>query len=124
VNTSIEFDRQPSLEAVEIGHPVLQAALAAELCAQLSAPQEIPRGSFGVSLVAPQFPDAFGWDAHGESIAAWTDRGRESLVIVGTDPSPVRRRPVKAPSPDTLSPRERGLRQPANSFKIGLDQIW
>jgi len=31
VNTSIEFDHQSSLEAVEIGHPVFQAALAAEL---------------------------------------------------------------------------------------------
>jgi hypothetical protein len=60
VNTSIEFDRQSSLEAVEIGHPVFQAALAAELCAQLSVAQEMPRGSFGVSLVAPQVPDAFG----------------------------------------------------------------
>jgi hypothetical protein len=59
VNTSIEFDRQ-SFEAVEIGHPVFQAALAAELCPQLSATQEIPRGSFGVSLVAPHFPEAFG----------------------------------------------------------------
>ena len=37
VNTSIEFDRQSPLEAVEIGHPVFQATLAAELCAQLPA---------------------------------------------------------------------------------------
>jgi hypothetical protein len=60
VNTSIKFDRQSSLEAIEIGHPVFQAALAAELCPQLSATQEIPRGSFSVSLVAPEFPDALG----------------------------------------------------------------
>jgi hypothetical protein len=72
VNPSIKFDRQSTFKAVEIHHPVFQAALAAEFGAQPSAAQQIPCRSFGVSLVAPQFADAFGWEAHGESIAAWT----------------------------------------------------
>jgi len=37
VNPSVKFDRKPMFEAVEIDHPVLEAALAPELCTQLSA---------------------------------------------------------------------------------------
>ena len=69
VNRSVKFAGQALLEAIEIDDPVFEAALAAELCAQPSATQEIPRRAFGVSLVPPQSANALGGDAHGASIA-------------------------------------------------------
>jgi hypothetical protein len=60
VNPAVKFDRQSMFEAVEIDNPVLEAALAAELCSQLAAPQETPRPSFGLSFVASEFANALG----------------------------------------------------------------
>jgi len=53
VDPSVKFDGQAMLEAIEIYDPVFEAALAAELCAQPSATQEIPGRAFGVSLIVP-----------------------------------------------------------------------
>jgi len=69
VNASVRFDREATFEAEEIHNPVLEAALAPELCTQVAAAQEIPRRSFGLGLVMPEFTNALGWDAHGASIA-------------------------------------------------------
>jgi hypothetical protein len=69
VYSSVKFDGQAMLEAVEIDDPVLETALAAELCAQPPATQEMPRHPFGVGLVAAQFTNSLGWEAHGASIA-------------------------------------------------------
>ena len=60
-------------------------------------------------LVAPQFAEASGWKRQGESVAARIGRGRISSEGGGSNPSPVPRRLVKAPSRDTLSPRERAV---------------
>jgi hypothetical protein len=70
VNTTIKLDRQAMLEAVEIDDPVFDAALAAKLRAQFSAAQQMPCCFFSGSLAAPQFADARGWEAHGQSITA------------------------------------------------------
>ena len=79
VNPTVKLDRQSSFKAVEVNNPLFQAALAAEFCAQLSVAQQMPRRSFGVSLLAPQFADALGWKAHGVSIAAETRPGESKL---------------------------------------------
>jgi len=88
VNPAVKFDCQPMFEAVEIDNPVLEAALAAELCSELSAAQETPRPSFGISLVVSEFANALGWDAHGPSIAGLGERS-ETLDQAGSNPSPV-----------------------------------
>ena len=75
VSTTVKFDRQAMLEAIEIDNPVFDSALAAELCTQLAVAQEIPRRSFGLGLVVPKFANALGWDAHGASIAGLRERG-------------------------------------------------
>jgi hypothetical protein len=60
VITTVKLDRPATFEAVEIDNPIFQAARAAKSCAQLSAPQQVPRRSFSVRLAAPQFAEAFG----------------------------------------------------------------
>jgi len=60
VNPSVQFDSKSMLERVEIDDPVFQPTLAAELSTQLSVTQQIPRGSFGVGLAAPQFANTLG----------------------------------------------------------------
>jgi len=62
VNSSVQFDRQPVFETIEINDPVFDPALAAELGAQPSATQEVPGRSFSVGLAAPQFAKALGWE--------------------------------------------------------------
>jgi hypothetical protein len=97
-------------ETIEINDPVFEPALAAELGAQPSATQEVPRLSFGIGLAAPQFANALGWDVHGPSIAGLRRRVRSGSSPPRSNPSPVPRRLERAPSRDTLSPRERAGR--------------
>jgi hypothetical protein len=97
VNSAIKLDRHAMFEAVEIDDPVFDTALAAELCAQLSAAQEIPRRSFGLSLVVPEFANALGRDTHGASIAGLGERSEDS-VQAGNNPSPVTLRLMKTPA--------------------------
>jgi hypothetical protein len=70
MNAAIKLDRQSMFKTVEINNPVFDAALAAKFRACSLAAQQIPCGLFSLGLVAPQLPDALGWDAHGESITA------------------------------------------------------
>jgi hypothetical protein len=70
MNAAIKLDRQSMFKTVEIDNPVFDAALAAKLRTLPSTGQQIPCGLFSLGLVIPQFPDALGWDAHGESITA------------------------------------------------------
>ena len=79
VSPTVKFDRQAMFEAIEIDNPVLDSALAAELCTQLAAAQEIPRRSFGLGLVVPEFANALGRDTHGASIAGLGVRGGNSV---------------------------------------------
>jgi hypothetical protein len=94
-------------EAIEIDNPVFDSALAAELCTQLAATQEIPRRSFGLGLVVPEFANALGWDTHGASIAGLGVRGG-SLVQAGSNPSPVPLRLMRTPAAGHPLPRGEG----------------
>ena len=53
VYSTIKLDGQPLLEAIEIDHPLVDARLAAELCAQPPVAQQAPRGPLGFGLVMP-----------------------------------------------------------------------
>ena len=97
VNATVKFDRQAMFEAVEIHYPVLEAALAPEFCTHLSAAQEMPRRSFRLGLVVPEFTNALGCDAHGGSKAGLGEWD-ESLLQAGSDPSPVLLRLMKSPA--------------------------
>jgi hypothetical protein len=106
VSTTVKFDSQAMLEAIEIDNPVFDSVLAPELCTQLAVAQEIPRRSFGLGLVVPKFANALGWDAHGASIAGLGERAG-SLVQSA--------RPLTRPAPadenagsGTPSPQGRG----------------
>ena len=107
VDPAVKLDRQARFEAIEVNDPVLDSALATELCAQHSVAQEIPRRSFGFSLVVLEFTNGLGWDAHGASIAGLGERG-ESLVQAGSNPSPVPLRLMKAPAAGHPLPRGEG----------------
>jgi hypothetical protein len=80
VNVAIKLNRQSMFAAVEIDDPVIDAALAAEFRAQPAAAQQIPRRFFGFRLDAPQFANALGWDAHGQSIAGLRKLGGAAEV--------------------------------------------
>ncbi len=108
VSPTVKFDRQAVFEAVEIDNPVFYAALTAELCTQLAAAQEIPRRSFGLCLVVPEFTNALGWDAHGASIAGLGERGESSLQA-GSNPSPVPLRLMKTPAAGHPLPKGEGM---------------
>jgi len=88
MNTAIKLDRQSMFEAVEIDNPVFDAALAAKFRAQPSAAQQVPCRSFSFGLVAPQFADALGWDAHGESITALRRLSRAQQLCLATEVTP------------------------------------
>ena len=60
VNATVKFDRQAMFETIEIDNPVLDSALAPELCTHPSVAQEIPRNSFGLGLAVPEFAKALG----------------------------------------------------------------
>jgi hypothetical protein len=107
VHPSVKFDGQSMFEAVEIDDPVLKAALAAELRTQLSAAQETPRRSFGLSLVVSEFANALGWDAHGPSIAGLGEWS-ETLLQPELTPHPSRNG-WKIRRRGTPSPPGRGL---------------
>ena len=97
VSATVKFDRQAMFEAVEINNPALDAALAPELCTQPVVAQEMPRRSFGLGLIVPEFTSALGWDAHGASTAGLGEWG-ESLLQAGSTPSPVPLRLMKPPA--------------------------
>ena len=105
MNTAIKLDRQSMFEAVEIDNPVFDAALAAKLRAQPSAVQQIPCRFFSFGLVAPQFAEALGWDAHGESITALRRLSRAQQLCLATEETPHpsgdgwRKRRRRTPSP-------------------------
>jgi len=84
----MELDRQSIFKAVEIDNPVFDAAVAASLRAQPSAAQHIPCRFFSFGLVAPQFADALGWDAHEESITALRRLGRAQQLCLATEVTP------------------------------------
>jgi hypothetical protein len=81
----MELDRQSIFKAVEIDNPVFDAAVAASLRAQPSAAQHIPCRFFSFGLVAPQFADALGWDAHEESITALRRLSRAEQLCFPTE---------------------------------------
>jgi hypothetical protein len=56
-------------EAIETDVRAFEARTTAELGTQLSATQEVPRGSVGVGLAAPQFPEALGGEERGAGMA-------------------------------------------------------
>jgi hypothetical protein len=56
-------------EAIETDARAFEATLTAEPGTQLSATQEMPCGSFGISSAAPQFPDALGGEGLGAGMA-------------------------------------------------------
>jgi hypothetical protein len=56
-------------EAIETDVRAFEATMTAELGTQLSAAQEMPRGSVGVSLATPQFPEALGGEARVAGVA-------------------------------------------------------
>jgi len=88
MNTAIKLDRQSMFKAIEIDNPVFDAALAAKLRVQPSTAQRIPCRFFSFGLVAPEFADALGWDAHGESITALRRLSRaEQLCLAAEVPS-------------------------------------
>jgi hypothetical protein len=91
------------LKAVEIHHPTFDTALAVEFRAKPSPTQEVPSRAFCISLVASQFANAGGWDAHGESIAGLRRLGRQLGLAREVTPHPSgdgwRRRPRRTPSP-------------------------
>jgi hypothetical protein len=88
MNTAIKLDRQSTFKAVEIDNPVFDAALAAKLRVQPSAAQQVPSRFFSFGLVAPQFWDALGWAAHGESITALRRLSRAQQLCLGTEVTP------------------------------------
>jgi hypothetical protein len=70
VNAAVKLDGQAMFEAVELDHPVLDAALAAKLRAQPPVPHQVPSRFLSFGLIMSHLADALGWDPHAQSITA------------------------------------------------------
>ena len=74
--------------------------------------ESLPRGSGRATSTLPRSGASVGWADRTGRLKRMRSFSRATELADGSNPSPVRRRLVKAPSPDTLSPRERAIFPP------------